>query len=460
MIDLSKPSSFLEPIELKQNIFDRWALLGTRSHILPLAERSSQIDGRRTFDNNGPSAINLDNCSRDHPILGHDWHNLLVSGTNAQPETSKGRRGSNNLNKSAPVFVPANLNDIQTPPLGVYMRGSNEYTSDAYSQIRNPANYASVAPQYHQQNNDLITPPSTLSPRWSPVFTPQHSAINLKEPILTHDVQPLTYRIPMIHSPDLHDDYSSNRFAMHSNLQGVDDVHEQWKPAQKFGSHMRTCSSIDVGFSADLKDFTRSTLRPEASTISLALNGQSESTYGVVQTDPALERRRNLSYQQPRSIPLARLIQRRLSSVVEEDATLNHENLPLSLQKNLPNSSLKHPATETLHAQCSINQTSVSGLSGLGMVSREGAQFRFLQGRTTLAGGSAEYRATSPLRISPSNQKRDAMDEIEEVHGKENQKSATYLTDRKTGQVGSKKVKPRKRKSSGSTSAPTQLASS
>jgi hypothetical protein len=35
-------------------------------------------------------------------------------------------------------------------------------------------------------------------------------------------------------------------------------------------------------------------------------------------TQGSTERRRNLSYQQPRSIPLARLIQRRLSSVAEE----------------------------------------------------------------------------------------------------------------------------------------------
>ena len=470
MIDLSKPSSFLGPMEL-QNIFNRRALLGTCSHLSPLlTEKSGQLDGvdchivgmldgRRSFDNNVPSSVNLDNCSRDPRILGREWGNIPVSDTNTQPETLgfKGRRGSINLNKSAPVFVPANSNDNQTHSLGVYMRSSDGHTSDAYlhSQIRNPTNYASVTQQYLQQNNDLITPPSTSSPRWSPVFTPQNSAINLKEPTLTQEVQSLMYRIPMVHSPDFQDDYSNNGFAIQSNFQEDDEGHEGYKPAQNFGSHVRRFSPIDVGFSTNLKEFTRSILRPEVSTKS---SNQLESTYEVVQTDP-LERRRNLSYQQPRSIPLARLIQRRLSSVAEEDATFNHESLLPSLRKNLPNSSLKHLATESLQSQCSINQTSVPRkLSGLGVGSgEEGAQFRFSQGRTALADGSAEYRDVAPLRISPSKQK---MDEIEGVHGKENKKSAINLTDKKADPVASKKAKPRKRKSSGSTSAPTQLASS
>jgi hypothetical protein len=455
-----------------QNIFNRRALLSTRSHLSPLlTEKSGQLDGvdrhivdmldgRRTFDNNVSSSINLDNCSRNPRILGHEWRNILVSGTNAQLETPgfKGWRGSINLNKSAPVFVPANSNDKQTPS---YMRGSDEHASDAYSQIRNPTNYASVTQpqQYHQQNNDLITPPSTSSSSWSPVFTPQHSAINLKEPTSTQEVQSLMHRIPMVHSPDLQDDYSSNRFTIHSNLQEDYEGHERCKPAQNFGSHVPTFSPIDVGFSANLKEFTRSILRPEVSTKCSAPSNQLESTCEVVHTDPALERRRNLSYQQPRSIPLARLIQRRLSSVAEEDVPFNHESLLPLLRKNLPNSSLKHLATEPLHAQFSINETSVPGkLSGLGRGSREEvAQFRFLQGRTALADGSADYRVIAPLRISPNNQK---MDEIDDVHSKENKKSATNSTDRKADPVASKKAKPRKRKSGGSTSAPTQLASS
>jgi hypothetical protein len=452
-----------------QKIFNRQALLGTCSHLSPLlSEKSGQLDGvdrhivgmldgRRTFDNNVSSSINLDNCSRDPRILGREWRNIPVSDTNAQPETLgfKGRRGSINLNKSAPVFVPANSNDNQTHSLGVYMRSSDGHASDAYSQIRNPTNYASVTQQYLQQSNDLITPPSTSSSRWSPVFTPQHSGINLKEPTLTQEVQSLMYRIPMVHSPDFQDDYSSNEFAIQSNLQEDDEEHERYKPAPNVGSHVRMFPPIDVGFSTNLKEFTRSILRPEVST---KFNNQLESTYEVVQTDPTLERRRNLSYQHPRSIPLARLIQRRLSSVAEEDATFNHESLLPSLRKNLPSSSLKHLATEPLQSQCSINQTSVPRKQfGLGMGSgEEGAQFRFSQGRTALADGSAEYRDVAPLRISPSKQK---IDEMEDVHGKENKKSATKLTDRKADPVASKKAKSRKRKSSG-TSVPTQLASS
>jgi len=451
-----------------QDIFNRRALLGTCSHLSSLlSEKPGQLDGvdrhivgtldgRRTFDNNVSSSINLDNFSRDPRILGREWRNIPVSDTNTQPETLgfKGRRSSINLNKSAPVFVPANSNDNQTHSLGVYMRSSDGHASDAYSQIRNPTNYASVTQQY-QQNNDLITPPSTSSPRWSPVFTPQHSAINLKEPTLTQEVQSLMYRIPMVHSPDLQDDYSSNGFAIQSNPQEDDEGHERYKSAQNFGSHVRTFSPIDVGFSTNLKEFTRSILQPEVST---KFSNQLESTYEVVQTNPTLERRRNLSYQQPRSIPLARLIQRRLSSVAEEDTGFNHESLLPSLRKNLLSSSLKHLAAEPLQSQCSINQTSVPRkLSGLGMDSGEGVQFRFSQGRTALADGSAEYRDIAPLPICPSKQK---MDEIEDVHGKENKKSATNLTDKKADPVASKKAKPRKRKPSGYTSAPTQLASS
>ena len=87
----------------------------------------------------------------------------------------------------------------------------------------------------------------------------------------------------------------------------------------------------------------------------------------------------------------------------------------------------------------------------------EAAQPRFLQARTVLADGSADYRVITPLRMTPNSQK---IDEIEDVHGKENKKSATNPTDRKANPVASKKAKQRKRKSSGGTSAPTQLASS
>jgi hypothetical protein len=56
----------------------------------------------------------------------------------------------------------------------------------------------------------------------------------------------------------------------------------------------------------------------------------------------------------------------------------------------------------------------------------------------------------------------DTINGIENVHNKENSKSIADLTDiRKADSVATKKMKPRKRKSSGgSASAPAQLAPS
>uniref|UniRef100_A0A8H8CP69 Uncharacterized protein n=1 Tax=Psilocybe cubensis TaxID=181762 RepID=A0A8H8CP69_PSICU len=159
---------------------------------------------------------------------------------------------------------------------------------------------------------ELPTPPSTSSPRWSPVFS---------HPI-DIELSRGACGDPKIYSPqpDL-DDYSNKLMSMIQQIKQQDLMNSSKR------------HSLDVA---------RQTREPlvqkglVASTANKYHQERFQEDPGRTNvSQPPLDIRRNLSQQNPRSIPLTRLIQRRLSSVPEET------NGPTQVQTIRPRVSLE-----------------------------------------------------------------------------------------------------------------------
>ncbi|KAF9454029.1 hypothetical protein P691DRAFT_530379 [Macrolepiota fuliginosa MF-IS2] len=171
----------------------------------------------------------------------------------------------------------------------------------------------------HRQRSGILTPPDTGSPRWSPRF---------HQPDIASMSPDIRYEQPQ----ESHFSEGPKYLGDHSALYTVQE--------QMFHS---TVSDYRPGNGlAGTGEISRTPASRQISDTSLLINTTPESQNFVTQSPPKFrcaqgklnalqgptppspvspDLRRNLSQQQPRSIPLARLIQRRLSSVVEEAET-------------------------------------------------------------------------------------------------------------------------------------------
>lgn len=227
-----------------------------------------------------------------NPIaLESKWQNLSSSRQCASAHTPQ-IAAKSHFNSSAPIFVPAARREFDP-----YIQ--HDSASDfGYSRARTFSDSVIPRELHIHPSLELLTPSSTTSPCWSPVFQP---AI----PIAVAGANN-----PQIYSPNADFDDHSNQFFIEKSDH---DIRNRLLP--------ETCEKSPVNMFLSQMESPR-TGKPEAQlTNFLPLNNT--QNIGVPQSYQTLhsQRRHNFSSQQPRSIPLVRLIQRRLSSVTEEEAS-------------------------------------------------------------------------------------------------------------------------------------------
>lgn len=235
--------------------------------------------------------------------LGLNWQDTIEL---RPPKHKLSRQESeqSTLKPSAAPFIPSGSPSSHfLPRIVVEPRFSDFVQNTRWSTILDPA---------RSTESYLSTPPDPSSPRWSPyIYTPS--------PLDTVSPQ-IAYELPNDKQISL------SSFGTKTCIQDINNwITEKLQPGE--GAVKQNCHSpVTIASpSAGLisrGDFRESrslavSLTPELSVpiinkILLQNNGQG------ITTSP--ERRFRGISQQPRSIPLARLIQRRLSSVAEEDA--------------------------------------------------------------------------------------------------------------------------------------------
>jgi hypothetical protein len=303
---------------------------------------------RQTFqlqDHRPPQAPTA--SSHDDFNLSHYYERDSVIDL-SRPATFHGHVGTQRvLSKRVPAlpmptsqqtfFVPASAN--MKAYSSKQRLGYAPQSEDVFSAPRSSI-FDNAAEQHRQPDSQslLPTPPSTSSPCWTPIFSHQPGmaisksmVLNLNQKVSKAD----SYHSPKIYSPisNLEDESSHIRAIMQQNAIHETDVVYDSKIVPRTPSfqsdpftiqaYLPKLDSPQVDDASCLKATSGglhdpSTVFPTNHENSLhdKILPQTEAGGG---TQGSTERRRNLSYQQPRSIPLARLIQRRLSSVAEED---------------------------------------------------------------------------------------------------------------------------------------------
>ena len=270
-----------------------------------------------------------------------DWQVALAPQKlkNSLFEDGRGTKPPQLLKPSAPVFLPSHKAPaLHYPRIFVEPRSTQSY-QEPHQSRRIPA--IDIGQQYHQQQinqNVLLTPPSSSSPQWSSNFSPCQGSLNS-----THMALPQSNRIP-------------NNIGQHraSSNELLKFVHERIASGcpnkqnyslstispstQTVTSQLVPTGSADVSHSLPHTQFNgpsstavKSHPAPPPSTPLPPLPFHTsirESKFRLVRssfltttpTRPSPEARpRSVSYQHPRSIPVTRLMQRKLSSVPEED---------------------------------------------------------------------------------------------------------------------------------------------
>ena len=221
--------------------------------------------------------------------LRSKWQNLPSSRQCASAHTSQ-IAAKSHFNSSAPIFVPAARRRFDP-----YTQ--HDSASDfGYSRARTFSDSVISRELHIHPNLELLTPSSTTSPRWSPVF---------QTPIVVAGANN-----PQIYSPNTDFDGHSNPFFIE---QSGHDMRNRLLP--------EICEKSPVDMFLSQMERPR-TGKPEAQYTNFGLLNNMQNI-GVPQSYQTLQsqKRNNFSPQQARSIPLVRLIQRRLSSVAEEEAS-------------------------------------------------------------------------------------------------------------------------------------------
>ena len=235
------------------------------------------------------------------------------------------------------IFVPASANMKAYSSKQIYAPRSEKPLPFVFSALRSAA--LNNAPEQQRQPDShsfLPTPPSTSSPCWTPVFSHQpEMAISKSVLNLNPNVSKADSYSPKIYSPisNLEDDSSHIRAIMQQNaIHGADIVYDSKVGLRTLSpqndpftiqAYLRKLDSPQIDDASPCLKVTSGSLHD--SFMGFPTNHENSLHGGILPqteagggTQGLTERRRNLSYQQPRSIPLARLIQRRLSSVAEE----------------------------------------------------------------------------------------------------------------------------------------------
>lgn len=362
VIDLSKPLTFRNHVDLsgapRNYAYD---LNRQPQTFVPAASRnvSSELPTRRSSDSrclNAPEAHNTLHINQSgHALranesfstpqgLGLNWNGGFSSfgSANSGPCSSLNYADPRSrLNTAAPVFVPGQMNRSNITSGSAYIHPANGSGSLSLAGQRDELSRPNFVAQHKSPHTYHPPTPSTASPRWPPVFLQSHE-YDSKNPLITrYNQQSAMHHAPKVYSPQLDlDDYANRLRVMMAQLRG-DDINYNTprymydKPlSQENAPAAQIYPRTPAGNGGASYEYNEAMYAPPVIT--------SESTVHEPTPEPEVEpvdcstdnlpfsseRRRNLSYQHPRSIPLARLIQRRLSSVVEED-TVRDSLLPL-----------------------------------------------------------------------------------------------------------------------------------
>lgn len=241
----------------------------------------------------------------------------------ARPGQDKQRKPTATLKSSAPTFVP-----LSRTPVGFI----NSQNSPSITQIPQRLSAFEIAHQYQvkqQMQVPLPTPPSSSSPQWSPylhqnIYTPPDLPPNKDVSwVLQQPAYDALDSSPVIRKLKL--EQSGNRGSTLAPIDLNTLFSRNKKPTLDYGERLesepsRTVLESPLGY---LGRPPNTDLPPTPRTDNLNSNSIAQVSTGSIPLSPTslvpMENRRHLLQQQPRSIPLARLIQRRLSSVAEEE---------------------------------------------------------------------------------------------------------------------------------------------
>lgn len=269
-----------------------------------------------------------------------DWQVLRTQGLREPLLSSNYHRTEPDhlLKPSAPVFVPGvgQFPMIAYPRIFVESRSPQRSRDASLSSRISSAHLSPIPCSKTIPLIGLPTPPSSASPQWSSTFSPyqissQSPELPLSQPIqYTKHVNQKKPRPPVDSSHELrkfvHERISSratehlqssSAAAFSRHLQDHQPATSKAPQKPKYMQHLRAPSSFSV-------DSSRHPGPPP----NLPLPPLPSPTPQSVFSGPRLTstpppdlriRTRSISYQHPRSVPLARLLQRRLASVPEEE---------------------------------------------------------------------------------------------------------------------------------------------
>ncbi len=255
--------------------------------------------------------------------LGLNWNRGFSSFDSANSGRSSGLNHDSRscLNTAAAVFVPGQTNRSNITPSSAFMHTANGSGSLSIARQRDGLSRPAVVPQLHRSPHTYNPPtPSTASPRWPPVFLPQSHDYDTKNSTITrHSQQSAMHHAPKVYSPQIDlDDYTNRLRLMMEQLRGDDynyntprSTHD--KPlSQKSMPAAQIHSRALVGHGVASYEPTEAAHAPidiSPTVHEPTLDQVVEPVDNFTENLPfSSERRRNLSYQHPRSIPLARLI--------------------------------------------------------------------------------------------------------------------------------------------------------
>ncbi|KAF8070634.1 hypothetical protein FPV67DRAFT_1668478 [Lyophyllum atratum] len=279
--------------------------------------------------------------------VGSDWRDGHTSFLSEDHKRS-------DLKSSAPTFIPSIL--TSQPVSGTYPRIFIEPRPGSQITAGRRLSAIEIAQRYRieQEQSALPTPPNSSSPLWSPKFTRYTpSLLPLQEPGLYPIPQAVTeplYTSGALSGRDFSEELRQIKGAKRKlnkiiGLPGVTRENFSWNVSGPLspiptsqGSFHRSSPAIDIS----------GTLKEQSASVSHSVNPRIQDTVSPTLSTSRVNvpapQRRNLLGQKPQSIPLACLMQRRLSSVAEEEAncSTNQESHPSNSHGRRSHSHLAH----------------------------------------------------------------------------------------------------------------------
>jgi hypothetical protein len=273
--------------------------------------------------------------------LGLDWQSTFARQDSGNSDTLRcNKKLANYPDVSVPAFVPSSQTPSYSHPrIFVEPRLNEAPFPRRLSAIEIAHKYHQQKQQQQQQENTLPTPPSsTSSSQWSPYFSSYQDSPDLVAflPPRLSAAQTQQQRYYFRNSPkqpskSLYEHTERLASKLNSSFTGSTQTSTITSP-QLSSPHSSAFSESIAKFLKQRYEFSSPSLMspphpgpppnsplPPIPTRSPKYR-YSSPTIPLSPTSPGT-RVRSLSYQQPRSVPLARLVQRRLSSVPEEDTS-------------------------------------------------------------------------------------------------------------------------------------------